>query len=80
MSWIALPADDASPELERLTRPYAKQGRPPPSVVAPLKHSPKAFRAVMQMNNAVTFGGSRLGRRIEEMISTCVSALNDCFY
>ena len=32
------------------------------------------------LSKAVTFGGSSLGRRREELISTAVSALNDCFY
>jgi hypothetical protein len=45
-----------------------------------MKHSPKALRAVLQMNAAVTFGGSTLGHRKEELISTTVSAINDCFY
>lgn len=80
MAWIDLPADDATPELERATRIYRKQGRPVPSVIAVMKPSPKALRGVIQMNNAVTFGGSCLGRRREELIATSVSALNDCFY
>ena len=42
--------------------------------------APKALQAVMQANMAVSFGGSTLGRRREELIATSVSALNDCFY
>jgi hypothetical protein len=51
-----------------------------PSVVAAMKPSPKALKAVLRMNTAVTFGGSSLGRRREEMIASTVSALNHCFY
>ncbi len=51
-----------------------------PAVVAVMKPSPRTLRAVLQMNSAVTFGGSVLGRRDEELIATAVSALNDCFY
>ncbi len=80
MAWIELPDDDATPELSRLTKRYRAEGRPVPRVVAVMKPSPKALRAVLQMNAAVTFGGSSLGRRREELVATAVSALNDCFY
>ena len=80
MAWIELPADDESPEMVRTVRPWVGKGLAVPAVVAALKPSPKALRAVMQMNNAVTFGGSSLGRRREELIASCVSALNECFY
>ena len=80
MSWIKLPDDESSPELARLTRRFRKEGRPVPAIIAALKSNPKALRAVIQMNYAVTFGGSVLKRWEEELISTTVSALNDCFY
>lgn len=80
MPWIHLPEDDDTAELERTTRPYRAGGRALPGVLAVMKPSPKALRAVMQLNNAVTFGGSRLGRAREELIATSTSALNDCFY
>jgi len=80
MAWIDLPDDDATPALERLTRTYRKQNRPVPSVVAIMKPNPAAMRGVLAMNSGVTFGGSSLGRRREELIATATSALNDCFY
>lgn len=80
MSWIALPGDEETPELARATSRYRKEQRPVPAVIAPMKHNPRALRAVNQMNYAVTFGGSELGRRREELIATATSALNDCFY
>lgn len=80
MSWITLPADDATPALERLTLQYTKDGGEVPSIVAAMKPSPKALQAVLRMNYAVTFGGSSLGRETEELIATTVSAINDCFY
>ena len=79
MSWLRLPGDTDTPELERITRPYRETGGVP-SVVAAMKPSPKALKAVLRMNTAVTFGGSSLGQRREEMIATSVSALNHCFY
>ncbi len=80
MSWIKLPGDESSPELSRLTKPYRNAGRPTPSVVAAMKHNPSAMRAVLQMNAAVTFGGSILGQYREELIASLVSGLNECFY
>ena len=80
MGWLDLPDPDATPELERTTRPWTRKGVPVPSVIAPMMFRPRALRAVMQMNEAVTFGGSGLGRRAEELIATSVSAWNGCYY
>jgi hypothetical protein len=80
VAWIDLPADDADKTLEKLTKPWVSKGLPVPSVVAVMKPSPATFRSVMRMNSAVTFGGSVLGRRTEELIAASVSTLNDCFY
>jgi alkylhydroperoxidase family enzyme len=79
MAWIRIPPLD-TPELKRLAKPWTDQGRPVASVIAPLLHRPRSMRGVLQMNNAVTFGGSSLGRRTEELIASTVSALNGCFY
>ncbi len=65
MAWIELPDDDATPQLKRVTQTYRDQGRDVPAVVAVMKTSAKTLRGVMQMNQAVTFGGSSLGRRRE---------------
>lgn len=80
MAWIDLPGDEDTPELARATRPWRREQRPVPSIISVMKPAPRTLRGVMQMNNAVTFGGSRLGRRREELIATATSCLNDCFY
>lgn len=80
MSWIELPDDEATPELARATKIYRDRGRATPAVIAAMKPNPRALNAVRRMNTAVTFGGSELGRRREELIASAVSALNDCFY
>jgi len=80
MSWIKLPADDGTRELEKLTRHWRKSGGLVPHIVAVMKLRPKALRAVMRLNDAVAFGGSRLGRFREELIATLVSAVDECFY
>ncbi len=66
--------------MARATKSWRNAGRPVPGVIAPMKHAPRTLRGVMQMNGAVTFGGSSLGRRDEELIATATSAVNDCFY
>jgi len=54
-------------------------GRLPPPFKAASLH-PQAVQALEELNRAVTFGGSTLGRRKEELIATLVSRLNDCDY
>ena len=41
---------------------------------------PEVLQLVMRLSNQVTFGGSTLGRRWEEMLSTAVSTWNHCCY
>ncbi len=41
---------------------------------------PEVLEEVFGLTVQVTFGGSTLGRRWEEMLSTAVSAWNDCHY
>ena len=41
MPWIHLPEDDETPDLERLTRHWRKNGGRTPHVVAVMKPSPK---------------------------------------
>src|SRR6187402_1895709 len=80
MSWLTVPDDAATAELERLTEPWRKRGERVPPVIGVLKRRPHAFEAVLGLNYALAFGASSLGRRREELIATCVSALNDCFF
>ncbi len=80
MVWISLPEEKPGTALSRVTAQYRKEGRAVPSVIASMSHRPEALRRVLQMNYAVTFGGSSLGRYREELIATTVSALNQCYY
>ena len=63
-----------------MTKKWRDDGLRVPAVIGIMKPSPATLRGVSQMNQAVTFGGSVLGRRREETIATAVSAINDCFY
>ncbi len=80
MPWIEIPGDEDDAEVARATRTWRRQGVPVPGVVAPMKIAPRTLRAVMQMNAAVTFGGSVLGRLREELVATTVSLVDECFY
>ncbi len=51
-----------------------------PSIFTVLSSSPAALEAVKKLSEVVTFGGSTLGRRIEEIIATYISRLNGCHY
>ena len=50
------------------------------NVIKIMSLSPKAMQAVMDVNQAVTFGGSALTRVQEEAIATAVSVVNKCRY
>lgn len=80
MPWIHLPNDDATPELARTLRKWRERPTGVPHIVGISRSAPGTLRALMQLNDRVTFGGSRLPRREEELIATTTSALNDCFY
>jgi alkylhydroperoxidase family enzyme len=66
MSWIR---EEPRPE------PWAQA-----NVIKCLSINPKAMRAVMDLNRAVTFGGSALTRVQEELIAITVSTVNKCRY
>ncbi len=51
-----------------------------PNVLKVLGLNTKLIRAVTDLNSVISFGGSTLGRRGEEMIATAVSSANGCHY
>ena len=57
----------------------SRNGRLPP-VMKVLGLKPELLDRLEQLNSTISFGGSSLGRRREEMIATLVSALNECHY
>lgn len=80
VTWIPIVDDDANSDVVRAVKTWTSVGRPVPGVIAPMKHAPRTLRGVMAMNGAVTFGGSCLGRTMEEWVAVAVSAVNECFY
>ena len=57
----------------------ARGGRVSP-VMQVFSLNPPLLGRVREMNSVITFGGSSLGRRREEMIATLVSSLNGCHF
>lgn len=57
------------------TEPWAQA-----NVIRVMSINPKAMQAVMDLNRALTFGGSTLTRIQEELIATTVSTINKCRY
>ncbi len=81
MAWIRIVSqEEAPPELREVYQEIKDPGgRLSPALqVAGL--NPIALQALNRLNRAVTFGGSRLGRKREEILSVVVSARNGCHY
>lgn len=72
---------EAQGELQALYEAMmaARNGRVSP-VMQVFSLNPPLLGRVREMNSVITFGGSSLGRRREEMIATLVSSLNGCHY
>lgn len=49
-------------------------------VIQVLSPRPETLRSVRKQGRVLSFGGSTLGRRKEEMIATLTSVLNGCHY
>lgn len=82
MSYIKeVPYDEAEGDLkEAYDDMMAGFGGRLPAVLSVMSLSPASMRGVHALSKAVSFGGSTLGRRREEMIATYVSTLNHCHY
>lgn len=82
MSYIRqIEASEATGELKDI---YDQMMAAPSGRIAPVLQifslNPPLLGKVREMNSIITFGGSSLGRRKEEMIATLVSTLNGCHY
>ncbi|MBI2821954.1 MAG: peroxidase [Acidobacteria bacterium] len=81
MAWVkVIPVEEASPELREIYNEIRDPtGRLSPALQI-LSLNPKAMRALHALNRVITFGGSRLGRKREEVLSVVISKLNGCSY
>lgn len=80
MAWIKTipPEDDA--DIKAIYDYRMKTHGYWPNVLSGQSLKPKALRKLMDFQDELTFGGSSLGRRKEELISFHVSSLNNCQY
>ncbi len=74
--------DQATGKLKEVYEKYkkARKLKRTTSIVQAFSMKPGVLQAVLQLTDQVTFGGSTLGRRWEEMLSTAVSTWNHCHY
>ncbi len=87
MTWVTVVGEQeatgslAEVYAELLSTPLGGRRLPSvPNIMKCMSLRPKGLRSVWELNAAITFGASTLGRAREEMIATAVSALNRCHY
>ena len=75
-------ADQATGKLKEIYEEYkkARKLKRPSPIMQAFSMKPGVLQAVVELTNQVTFGGSTLGRRWEEMLSTALSSWNHCHY
>ncbi|MCZ6872660.1 MAG: hypothetical protein O7G88_03885 [bacterium] len=81
MAWIeSVQPEKATGELAEIYNKLQRNGGPIGNVVQAYSVKPALLRAARNFSHAVTFGGSSLGRRKEELIATVVAAQLRCTY
>ena len=81
MVWIeTIRPEDATGSLKEAYNELKAQGRPVGSLVSAYSLKPAFMRAARDLSRTVTFGGSSLGRRKEELSATVVAAKLKCTY
>ena len=81
MAWIRMVREDEATGIVR--QEYEKTRRQlgmdeVPEIIKVFSVRPELLRARVAFQNAMTFGGSGLGRYREELIATSISALLAC--
>lgn len=81
MVWIkTVRPEEASGDLAEVYGELKARGRGIGNVVRAYSVKPSLLRAARTFSYAVTFGGSSLGRRKEELIATVIAAKLRCTY
>ena len=81
MVWIkTVQPEEATGELAEVYDELVAPGRPIGNVVRAYSLKPALLHAARKFSHVVTFGGSSLGRRKEELIATVVAAKLRCTY
>lgn len=81
MTWIqTVPEGEATGILKEVYDASAKMLGFVPNIVISTSLRPDFTQKFEALRHAITFGGSRLGRRKEELLALVVSVLNKCHY
>lgn len=81
MSWIReIGYEESRGELREVYDRALTRFNRVPGILKVMGLRPHALKARMEFAQAVTFGGSGLGRRKEELISVSISGLLGCKY
>jgi len=81
MAWIRVISDaEATGDVKEVYEEVkGKIGRISPMLQA-MSLRPEVLKRVHEMGNAIHFGGSSLGKQLEQMLAVVVSATNGCRY
>ena len=84
MAWISVLSREEAVRAfppDMVTRMWSQEkSSTSPSIVQVFSLIPELMLARIPFGNSMTFGGSGLGRRMEELIATQVSGLLGCVY
>lgn len=80
MSYISTQPPAADPRLQAMYESVTKSAGYWPNLYQVLSLRPAVLKPLADWERLVTFGGSSLGRRDEELLSFYVSYLNGCHY
>lgn len=80
MVWIKTLSPEEDPTIKELSDYRVKTHGYWPNVLASQSLKPEVLKRLLAFQDKLTFGGSSLGRRREELISFHVSVLNACGY
>jgi alkylhydroperoxidase family enzyme len=80
MAWIETLDESQDPTIRQIAEYRMRTHGYFPNVLRAMSLKPELLQRLLHFQDAMTFGGSSLGRRWEELISFRVSALNRCQY
>jgi alkylhydroperoxidase family enzyme len=80
VAWIRELSPQEDPAIKEMHDAWHEKRGFVPNIIRVFSLKPELMRAFDDFSRAVTFGGTSLGRRREELISFYVSSLVNCRY
>lgn len=80
MAYIRTVPEPGTPPVDELYKRAANPAGQVAEVVKVFSVKPLLMKSFLDFSDVTSFGGTSLGRRREEMLSSFVSYLNRCFY